>query len=76
MSDWINTNRLRLSSRRIDPDYGEWFRWFPNVMTWKSRDHDKPRLETTLHIGWLWWSVDAKWRPDGKRSAAPTGEKP
>jgi hypothetical protein len=63
----INTNRLRASVRLFRRDYSEKFRFF-KFTTWKSRDHDMPRQETTFVVQLLWLVLSVKWRPDGKVS--------
>jgi len=68
--DLINTNRLRLSARTYRRDWAEEPRLF-RVTSWKSRDHDRPRHETTVVVETAGLVLSGKWRPDGK--APPSG---
>lgn len=63
--DIINTRRLRVSVRLFNLGYGERFRVW-SLVTYKSRDHGRPRQETNVHGTVLGVRWEVKWRPDGR----------
>jgi hypothetical protein len=65
VTDIINTRRLRVSVRLFNRGYGEQFQWW-HFGIYKSRDHGRPRQETTLHGALMGVQWDVKWRPDGR----------